>query len=390
MECHYCGEKEIDPLSNYCPFCGKKVFMNEQEWKHYRISKRALIILPAASIGLVWMLLTAADKHEAAINDKVISYQQKAEDTALAGEYEKALDFADKGLALREDYRILEQEKELLLGVLQDKEDLDQINAHIQKGNLDQAAKQIAVLSKTFSGHSSPLYTKLKAELEQADRNVTVAEVKKEIETLNTIEELSEKLKEVTVLDAAEAGKVKEQIKAKMVLIGSSAAEEDLEEKQFNAAIVSVDKALQYDGDNEKLLSLKEKILSERTHFEQAEQNRLKQIALAANEEKERTDKVLKTSNPAVEEDEFGDAHITGKVKNISGAPVQSITIYYTVKNEEGTLIEKGKTNVFPNELKPGEEAEYSHISYGVKQEVSFAIERMTWHAGKNTVTKHQ
>lgn len=153
--------------------------MNEQEWKHYRISKRALIILPAASIGLVWMLLTAADKHEASINEKVIAYQQKAEDTALAGEYEKALVFADKGLALREDYRILEQEKELILGVLQHKEDLHQINAHIQKGNLDQAAKQIAVLSKTFSGHSSPLYAKLKSELEQADRNVTVAEVKK-------------------------------------------------------------------------------------------------------------------------------------------------------------------------------------------------------------------
>ncbi|MDR0139659.1 FxLYD domain-containing protein [Metabacillus idriensis] len=380
MKCHYCGEKEIEKFSNYCPHCGKRLFMDDRERKHYRLSKRSLYILPAASLALVTGLLFAAYELEAAKNEKVVTLQKKTEQAALAGEYRKALHYAEQGIQIRNDYDVLKQEKELIVQMQGYQQDLEQIKKHIQNSNYEKASKEIDVLTRMISGHSSPLYSLLQSELIKADMNVTVGEIKEQINELNTIEQLAEKLKEITVLDAAEADIVKNQIKSKMVMIGSSNAEEDLSQKQFNSAIVTVDKALQYDGDNEKLLSLKDKIISEKTAFEQAEQKRIEKAVTAAKEEKRLKEETVKVQETKVTVDEFGDAKTAGKIKNISKSAIHSITVKFTVSTRDGQEIERGKTNVYPNELKPGKEAEFEHITYGVKEEVTFTIENISWY----------
>ncbi|MFY0757953.1 FxLYD domain-containing protein [Metabacillus dongyingensis] len=380
MQCHYCGEREIEKFSNYCPHCGNKLFMNDRDRKLYRLSKRSLYILPAASFVLVSSLLFAVNEHEAAKNEEVVTLQKKAEQSALAGEYNKALQYAEKGIHLRSGYDVLKQEKELIMLIQEYNQDLEQIKEHIQKSNYDQASTEIDLLTRIISGHTSPLYSRLQSELSKADVNVTVGEIKEQINKLNSIDQLAEKLKEVTVLDAAEADIVKEQIKSKMVMIGSSNAEEDLTQKQFNSAILTVDKALQYDGDNEKLLSLKDKILSEKTAFEQAEQKRIERAVTAAKEEKRLKGEAVKVLETKVTVDEFGDAKTTGKIKNTSKSAIHSITVQFTVSDKDGKEIERGKTNVYPNELKPGKEAAFEHITYGVNDEVIFTIENIMWY----------
>jgi tetratricopeptide (TPR) repeat protein len=380
MQCHYCGEREIEKFSNYCPHCGNKLFMNDRDRKLYRLSKRPLYILPAASFVLVSSLLFAVYEHEAAKNEEVVTLQKKAEQSALAGEYNKALQYAEKGIQLRSGYDVLKQEKELIMLIQEYNQDLEQIKEHIQKSNYDQASTEIDLLTRIISGHTSPLYSRLQSELSKADMNVTVGEIKEQINELNSIDQLAEKLKEVTVLDAAEADIVKEQIKSKMVMIGSSNAEEDLTQKQFNSAILIVDKALQYDGDNEKLLSLKDKILSEKTAFEQAEQKRIERAVTAAKEEKRLKGEAVKVLETKVTVDEFGDAKTSGKIKNTSKSAIHSITVQFTVSDKDGKEIERGKTNVYPNELKPGKEAAFEHITYGVNDEVVFTIENIIWY----------
>lgn len=380
MKCHYCGEKEIEKFSNYCPHCGKRLFMDDRDRKHYRLSKRSLYILPAASLALVTGLLFAAYELEAAKNEKVVTLQRKTEQAALAGEYRKALHYAEQGIQIRSDYDVLKQEKELIVQMQGYQHDLEQIKKHIQNSNYEKASKEIDLLTRIISGHSSPLYSLLQSELIKADMHVTVGEIKEQINELNSIEQLAEKLKEITVLDAAEADIVKNQIKSKMVMIGSSNAEEDLSQKQFNSAIVTVDKALQYDGDNEKLLSLKDKIISEKTAFEQAEQKRIEKAVTAAKEEKKLKEETVKVQGTKVTVDEFGDAITAGKIKNISKSAIHSITVQFSVSTKDGKEIERGKTNVYPNELKPGNEAEFEHITYGVNEEVTFTIENISWY----------
>ncbi|UOK56745.1 hypothetical protein MGI18_18345 [Bacillus sp. OVS6] len=77
MQCHYCGEREIEKFSNYCPHCGNKLFLNDRDRKLYRLSKRSLYILPAASFVLVSSLLFAVYEHEAAKNEEVVKLQKK-------------------------------------------------------------------------------------------------------------------------------------------------------------------------------------------------------------------------------------------------------------------------------------------------------------------------
>ncbi|WP_191561055.1 FxLYD domain-containing protein [Metabacillus idriensis] len=381
MQCLHCGETKIDGFSNYCPNCGKKLYMNDQERNLSRTSKRVLYILPAASLVFVSGLLLAGYHHEAAINEEVIALQKKTEQSALKGNFDKALQYAEKGISLRNDYEVLKSEKELITRIQDYHQDMDYINELIQNNDLEQAAKEIDILTRIVSPHSSPLFSTIQKDLIKADVNVTVGEVKQQINKLNSIDELAEQLKTVSVLDDIEADMVKEQIQSKMVMIGSVKAEKDLSNKQFNSAIVTVDKALQYDGDNEKLLSLKEKIISEKASFEQAEQKRIEKAVSAAKEEERLKAEAIDISNIEVKVDEFGDATTTGKIINTSSHPIHSITVQFTVLNKEGKEIEKGKTNVYPNEVKPGMEADFEHITYGVNEKITLKIKNISWFA---------
>ncbi|QNG61568.1 zinc ribbon domain-containing protein [Bacillus sp. PAMC26568] len=381
MQCLHCGETEIDGFSNYCPNCGKKLYMNDQERNLSRTSKRVLYILPAASLVFVSGLLLAGYHYEAAINEEVIALQKKTEQSALKGNFDKALQYAEKGISLRNDYEVLKNEKDLITRIQDYHQDMDYINELIQNNDLEQAAKEIDILTRIVSPHSSPLFSNIQKDLIKADVNVTVGEVKQQINKLNSIDELAEQLKTVSVLDDIEADMVKEQIQSKMVMIGSVKAEKDLSNKQFNSAIVTVDKALQYDGDNEKLLSLKEKIISEKASFEQAEQKRIEKAVSAAKEEERLKAEAIDISNIEVKVDEFGDATTTGKIINTSSHPIHSITVQFTVLNKEGKEIEKGKTNVYPNEVKPGMEADFEHITYGVNEKITLKIKNISWFA---------
>lgn len=381
MQCLHCGETEIDGFSNYCPNCGKKLYMNDQERNLSRTTKRVLYILPAASLVFVSGLLLAGYHHEAAINEEVIALQKKTEQSALKGNFDKALQYAEKGISLRNDYEVLKSEKELITRIQDYHQDMDYINELIQNNDLEQAAKEIDILTRIVSPHSSPLFSTIQKDLIKADVNVMVGEVKQQINKLNSIDELAEQLKTVSVLDDIEADMVKEQIQSKMVMIGSVKAEKDLSNKQFNSAIVTVDKALQYDGDNEKLLSLKEKIISEKASFEQAEQKRIEKAVSAAKEEERLKAEAIDISNIEVKVDEFGDATTTGKIINTSSHPIHSITVQFTVLNKEGKEIEKGKTNVYPNEVKPGMEADFEHITYGVNEKITLKIKNISWFA---------
>jgi tetratricopeptide (TPR) repeat protein len=381
MQCLHCGETGIEESFNYCPNCGKKLSMNSQERNLNLTTKRVLYILPAASFVFVSGLLFAGYHHEATINEEVIAMQKKTEQSALNGNFDKALQYAEKGISLRNDYDVLKNEKELITRIQDYHQDMNYINQLIQNNDLEQAAMEIDILTRIVSPHSSPLYIKIQQDLKQADMNVTVGKVKQQINKLNSIDKLAEQLKLVSVLDDTEADKVKEQIQTKMVMIGSENAEEDLSYKRFNSAIVTVDKALQYDGDNEKLLSLKEKIISEKTSFEQAEQKRIEKAASAAREEERLKAKAIDISDIKVKVDEFGDAKTTGKIKNTSSQPIHSLTVQFIILNIEGKEIEKGKTNVYPNEVKPGMEADFEHITYGVNEKISFKIDNISWYA---------
>ncbi|WP_273126121.1 zinc ribbon domain-containing protein [Metabacillus sp. HB246100] len=377
MFCPNCGEGNIDKRANYCPICGKKLFFDQIKRKKLTIIS---IIMPVISLTIVITALITVYHIESNVNKKVLNYQNLAERAALSGEYEEALDLIKKGLSYRENYETLKNEEKLVEAVIELNEDLSNVEKNIMNEQFVDAKKKITTLKKQVDKNESPLFVKLTYEIEKAESSVKIGELKEEITELSTIDELAKKLSTLYSLELQEASELKQQIYTKMIMISSAEAESSLEKKHFSQALFEVDTALQYVVNNDKLLSLKDRIISEKLSFEEAEQERISKAIIAAEEEQQHNlTKAVGLVDVQLKVDKFGDAYIDGSVINSGTEGVHSIIVEFDVKNNEGKLIEAGKTNVFPNKLDPGESGNFEHVTYSTKKDAKIEIKKISW-----------
>ena len=75
--------------------------------------------------------------------------------------------------------------------------------------------------------------------------------------TKNTIDELIPYYIKISQIESEESQALLEKIKTEISNIAYTNADNFLKKKHFDEAIKEIDKALQYDKDNEKLLSFK-------------------------------------------------------------------------------------------------------------------------------------
>ncbi|MGM0873875.1 MAG: FxLYD domain-containing protein [Bacillota bacterium] len=377
MFCTNCGANHLETNANYCSHCGKKLDHNVLKNKKIKMVQ---YLLPIISCFVVIILLFSTNVYESRVNAKVLELQEKAEKYALAGEYDKALEYIEKGLSYRNDYDVLQDEKEIIKSIKDLKEDLNIVEKKIMNEQFDDAQKEINLIKRQVDLKRYPLFVTLTHEIEQVETSVKVGEIKEEINKLTTIDELAEKLSTLYSLELQESSEIKQQIYTKIVMISSTEAEHSLEEKHFNQAIYVVDAALQYVVNNEKLLSLKERIIEAKSSFEKAEQERIEKALLAAKEEEERNlTKAVQLTSIKLKVDKYGDAYIDGKVKNSGTESVHSIIVEFTVLDESGKKIEEGKTNVFPNKLEHGETGEFEHVTYSAKENAKVEINNISW-----------
>jgi len=379
MFCINCGANIAEKTANYCSNCGKRL----EEQFHpasYKKKKMLVYLTPLLSLLLVSSGLILTYTYESKVNATVLNFQEKAEKAALAGEYKKALSYIESGLSYRKDYQVLAKEKEIVESIIDLDEDLNDVEQKIMNERFDVAQQDINTIKKQIDTSSSPLFVKLSYEIDQVETSVKVGAMKEEINQLSSIDELADKLSTLYSMEIQEASEIKQQIYMKMVSISESEAEKNLEHKHFNKALNSVDEALQYVVNNEKLLSLKDRIIEEKTAFEVAEQERInKALQVAQMEEQLNLTKAVELVEAKINVDKYGDAYIQGSVKNNGTESVHSIVIEFNVLNENGSILEEGKTNVFPNKLKPGEKGEFEHVSYSTKEKVKVEITNISW-----------
>ncbi|MBU7593186.1 FxLYD domain-containing protein [Metabacillus halosaccharovorans] len=379
MFCTNCGTNISVKSANYCSNCGKK--LEEQLYpSSYKKKKILVYITPFLSLLLVTSGLILTHNYESKVNATVLKFQEKAEKAALAGEYEKALSFLESGLSFRNTYDVMIKEKEIVESIIDLNKDLSDVEQKIMNEHFEDAQKDLNLIKRQVSTTSSPLFVKLSYEIDQVETSVKVGTMKEEINKLSTIDELADKLSTLYSMEVQEASEIKQQIYMKMVSISASEAEKNLEQKHFYKAINSVEDALQYVVNNEKLLSLKDRIIEEKTAFEAAEQERInKAIQVAKKEEQMNSTQAVELVDVKASVDKYGDAYIKGSVKNKGTESVHSIVIEFRVLNDKGSVIEEGKTNVFPNKLQPGQAGNFEHVSYSTKEKVKVEVTNISW-----------
>lgn len=226
-----------------------------------------------------------------------------------------------------------------------------------------------------------PLFDPFAELLAAKEVTITVGKIKQELSELTTVDQLAAKLTRMATLSTEEAAAVKEQILTKITQISRQQAQQQLENKQFSAAIATLDQALKYVVDHQSLLSFKEKIVQEQTAFEQAEQTRLEQaMEAAAKEELLNETAAVEVTSFQFEVDEFGDLYIKGEVTNVATRDISSVTIEFTVYDLEGNHLYDSSTSVYPFYLSRGEKGSFEDTVFYLFEEVNVEIENITWY----------
>ncbi len=246
------------------------------------------------------------------------------------------------------------------------------------------ADKELANVKNQLNDKKSPIFMPFHKQIKDKDVNITVGKIKTELNDLTTIDKLSGKLSILASLPEKEARAVRQEILNKIVQISLDQAGQQLKEKQFSQAMSIVDKGLQYAVNDEKLTALKQRIEQDRQAFEKAEQERIEQAMKSAAQE----DLINKTAAAEVLDlsakvNEYGDLYLSGTVNNKATTNIYSVTVYYSIYDENGSFIEKGDTVVYPYLLEPGDNGKFENTHYGLHENASVQIDNITWYLSK-------
>lgn len=298
MYCHVCGTKN-SPADNTCRKCRTKLketsSTEEQIWAETAIdldkgTQKAIDSLsrqqqPASKQGntgqglafswiipillavVVGALLTYYYKQETGINAEVKSLHQQAEQAALEGKYKEALQLLDSALTKRPNYDALIQDRQITAKAFNLMNQLDEASTSLKTGKLSAGDKTIQAVAKALMEREEPVFAKVRAAFNNRKVTLAVLKVKKEIDSLTTIEALAEKLDTISDLKGKEAETVEKQIVDKLASISYKEAEQQVKQKNFTIALQTVDQGLSYAPENEKLTSYRERVLSEKRHL---------------------------------------------------------------------------------------------------------------------------
>ncbi|MCP2239462.1 FxLYD domain-containing protein [Thermoanaerobacterium thermosaccharolyticum] len=377
MYCKNCGYKIEDNL-HICPYCGALVDNISKEAK--TLNKRYWLI-PFSFAIMVAIAVTFYFFYEIGVNKKVEEIRAKAEDMALQGNFDTALNFAKKGLALRPNHKVLQQDLALINFGKTVYEKLETANKYADDKKFDLALKSISAVDKDLEGRSGEYFDMLSNLSKKYKTQVEVKQLYDDAKNKNTIDELADALSRLSYIDSPDAKNIDKLIRQKIANIAYSNANELLKDKQFNEALKVIEKAMQYDSSNAKLISFKKTIVDQKTAFENAEAQRMQQAMIsAAKEDAMNRTNAVSVLNVKNYINGYGDFVIEGEIKNVATKPIYEVEIYYAIYDANGNTIGDGNTYVYPVYLSPLQKGSFSNIHYGLSNADHIKITGINWY----------
>ena len=353
----------------------------QQETPQRPFTRLLPILIPVISLILVAAGLSYYYFQETELNSQILDLKESAEKFALKKDYKKAMKLLEQAQSKRPNYVALQDSIEMVEKAMEYEDDLGKVSENIKKTQFDEASKELASLKERLTKETAPLFAHFHQEVEDHGTKITIGTIKKELNELTTVDQLGGKLSVLATLPEEQASVVKKEIINKIVQISSSNVEGELEKKQFSEAFSIINKGLQFAVNDEKLLALKTRVEQDKLAFEQAEQQRIeKAMEAAAQEDLKNRTAAVDVSDFSVKVDEYGDLYIAGNVKNVATTAIGSITIHYSIYDENDMYLSNGSTSVYPYYLEPGELGSFEDIYYGVYQNVNVEIDNVTWY----------
>ncbi|QWU17016.1 FxLYD domain-containing protein [Paenibacillus sophorae] len=417
MYCHQCGAKNA-PKQKVCAKCGARLLTAEERQVLLEVAAGAeavqqpgmaahrrgetlssqddktgakgktsgagrafLWLIPLLLAGSVGLALTMYYNYEQSLNREVTALQQRAQKEALAGHYSSAVQLLEEAEGKRPRYTALRQDRELTAKAAELQLQLEKASGQLKEQKLDAGEKALNHIANMVNKRQEPLFAPLKKQLAAGQVKLAVLKVKSELDKLNTVDALAEKLDTVSGLSGQEAAAVKAQIIGKIVGISYAAAERKLRDKDFVGAMAEVDSGLLYAADNKKLIAYRKQIADAKKEFERAEAERI-QLAeqKAAEEDLNNRTAAVDVSGLHVVLDDYGDLQISGTVTNKATRPIYSVSINLDIYDSSGSYLGNTYAGVSPYHLEPGETGDFTTWYYGVYSQAQASVVNATWY----------
>lgn len=366
---------------------------NSQNSHHSQISRRSssapinktkpkaiLWMIPLLVLGVTIVSLILYYNYEMSINENVTKLHAKANEKALVGHYQEAKQLIDTALTERPQNKALISDQNILIEAMSLQEQLAEAANELKTQKIDLGQKVLDQVTVGLKERTEPIFAPLHKELATNQTTLAVLKVKAEIETLDSVDALVEKLDEINKIEGKEAEAIAKQIKNKLVDVSYKAAEVKLKKSDFPKALQIVDYGLYHVPNSDKLSDYRKYIVEKREVFERAEAKRIELAEQKAAEE------ALNNQTSAVEVseisgvlDEYGDLKITGKIKNVATRPIYDVELTIDIYDLEGKYLNQMNAYVDPYYLDTNAVGSFTATYYSAYSEAKVTASHATW-----------
>ncbi|WP_027623074.1 FxLYD domain-containing protein [Clostridium lundense] len=341
---------------------------------------KSVFLFPIISALIACSVVVITYSYEHYTNWKTLSIQKQAESLALSGDIDKSLSLINDELGKRPNYESLQVDLKFLNNGKNIYNTLTEVDKLTKQNKLDEALDLVTRTEKSLSNASGPFFKNLNKKVIEKRNVVSLALVKNEMKNKKSLEELIPLYEKVLVIDTEQSKKLLNELKNQICNIAYNNANEYLNKKNFDTALTEINKGLQFDKTDKKLLSLSKIIQEKKNKFEQEEKKRIEQaIASAVEEENKNQINSVKVLNSTSNTNSNGDFIVSGEIKNIGTKPIYSIKIFYDIYNSNGQVIASFSTFVYPNYLHPGDKGKFEFTHYDLKNAQKIQVTKSTW-----------
>ncbi|KZZ83068.1 zinc ribbon domain-containing protein [Bacillus sp. SJS] len=375
------AEENNDQTTEFAPT--SEVSQSTSQLKRKTTKKEWLLTIgiPAASLLLFTGTALAVQSSEKNANQKAEALHYEAEEYALDGSYEKAINKLTEASKIRPDNSVIKRVKAEVESALKVDNHLLSIEQKIDKKEFGEAKDALNSVRNDIQTRKSPIFAPLETKTSDQETELVVEMVKTESAEMDTVDEIGEQLKKIISLKTAAAEEVKGQLIKKIVSISQKTSEEYMSKKNFDAAIGALRSGLKYTNyENAELTSRLSEIEDEKLSYSGSLPVFLERHWSVINSKAMRSKKPpLKIEKVTFEEDQFTYV-VTGKLKSMTRSTLNNPTLYLKVYDKKGKFLFNEDVSSKEVSIKSGKEAEFFFFldkEYG--KEVKIVIDQVVY-----------
>lgn len=382
LYCPHCGTK-VKEEEIYCIKCGKVLpedmlnrIENKKEVSKWWILPMLSIFLVALVVGGYALLL----QHK---STKALELYTEAETLLMEENYSEANERLSESLDQRSQFTQAEILFNYTVVAQYIEEELIEAEKLIDNKEFEAAIEMISIMEGQLTSYHGEGVSLLIEKLNDSMDLAKLEQLKEKLEAGPSFNELRILIWEAEEINHPDSVEIETSIRNRIIDHTFSRASDELNNHQYNDAILIVEDGLKYAPEAEKLQSLLTNINKEKLAFEAEAKERMEQaIDTASKEHQMNENDAIEIISVKLENNDDNELVIKGEVKSNATVPIDSIIVEYVLLRN-GEEILTNEIFVFPDTLYPSENGKFEFTHFDIKENstrLKADVKKITWY----------